>query len=72
MKKQIGWDVVTLFQMCRSKDNNRSTKKEVKIKIYLEYIYLNIFHTSLLYTHGINHFSPISKMNIKTTKQNSK
>jgi hypothetical protein len=46
MKKQIGWDVVTLFQMCRSKDNNRSTKKEVKIKIYLEYIYLNIFHTS--------------------------
>jgi hypothetical protein len=46
MKKQIGWDVVTLFQICRSKDNNRSTKKEVKIKIYLEYIYLNIFHTS--------------------------
>jgi hypothetical protein len=29
MKKQRGWDVVTLIKFCRSNDNNRPNRREV-------------------------------------------
>jgi hypothetical protein len=29
MKKESGWDVVTLFQIYRSNNNNKSNRREV-------------------------------------------
>jgi hypothetical protein len=34
---QKGWDAITLFQICRSKDNNILSRRQVQIKIDLEY-----------------------------------
>jgi hypothetical protein len=51
MKKQRGWDVFTLLQIYRSKDNNRSNRREVEIKINLQYIleYLShLFHQRII------------------------
>jgi hypothetical protein len=49
MKKQIGWDVVTLFQMCRSKDNNRPIQKKKKLKYILKYIKISFTLLSSTY-----------------------
>jgi hypothetical protein len=35
MKKQRGWNAITLFQICRYKDINRLSRIEVDIKIDL-------------------------------------
>jgi hypothetical protein len=44
MKKQIGGDAVTLFRKCWFKDNSRSSRRDIGIKIDLKYI-LEFFHT---------------------------